>query len=245
MNIQLIYDSDCPNVDATREHLRQACEQAGVTTKWREWDRSDDSVPSYVKAHGSPTVLIDGHDVGGLDEGIGNCCRIYEYEGQIHGVPPVSMIADRLSSVCSDGGVLSSLATVPAAIVSIMPTLTCPACWPAYASLLGSLGLGFMIDSAYLMPITLLALLVAVGMIAIKAGQRHGYSPLMLGALAALAIVIGKFWLEVDSVVYGGAVLLIAASIWNAWPRKQAAQVCGNASCCATSQCEPMEVTDV
>jgi len=226
MKIELIYDKDCPNVEATREHLRQACELAGVNPKWREWDRADDSAPVYVKAHGSPTVLIDGHDVAGQDEPTGDCCRIYKHEGQMHGVPPVAMIAGTLRGAQSSGGLIGSLSMIPAAAVSLMPALSCPVCWPAYASLLGSLGLGFMIDSAYLMPITVLALLVAVGMMATKASQRHGYGPLILGVVAASVIVVGKFWLELDLVLYGGVTLLVAASVWNAWPRKKGPTNC-------------------
>jgi hypothetical protein len=30
----------------------------------------------------------------------------------------------------------------------------CPACWPAYAGILGSLGLGFLLDSTSLLPVT-------------------------------------------------------------------------------------------
>jgi len=155
MKIELIYDKNCPNVDATREHLRQACRLAGVKPHWQERDRADKSAPDYVQTLGSPAVLIDGRDVGGLDEGTGNCCRVYEHAGQMHGVPPVAMIAARLGGGQPTGEVASSLATIPAAAVAVMPALACPACWPAYASLLGSLGLGFMIESTYLMPITI------------------------------------------------------------------------------------------
>lgn len=226
MRIELIYDRDCPHVDATREHLRQACRQTGVKPQWHEWDRADTSAPPYVRTHGSPTVLIDGQDVGELEAGPGNCCRIYKYEGQMHGVPPVGMIAARLDGIGPTGGAMSSLATIPAAAVAAMPALACPACWPAYASLLGSLGLGFMIDTAYLMPITVVALLMAVSMLGVKARRRHGFGPLVLGSIAALIIVLAKFAAGLDLLTYGGGALLIAASVWNAWPMKPDHQAC-------------------
>jgi mercuric ion transport protein len=35
------------------------------------------------------------------------------------------------------------LLALPGVGVSLLPKLTCPACWPAYAGLLSSVGLGF------------------------------------------------------------------------------------------------------
>lgn len=39
--------------------------------------------------------------------------------------------------------------------VSFLPKLACPACWPAYAGLLSSVGLGFLIKTAYLLSLTI------------------------------------------------------------------------------------------
>jgi len=47
--------------------------------------------------------------------------------------------------------------------VSLLPTLACPLCWPAYAGLLSSLGLGFLISTKYLFPLTVVFLAVALG----------------------------------------------------------------------------------
>lgn len=33
-------------------------------------------------------------------------------------------------------------------------------------------------------------------------------------------VIIGKFVFVANIVVYAGAALLVAASVWNAWPRK-------------------------
>jgi len=43
---------------------------------------------------------------------------------------------------------------LPSIGVSILPKLACPACWPAYAGLLTSIGLGFLISVVYLLPLT-------------------------------------------------------------------------------------------
>ncbi len=46
------------------------------------------------------------------------------------------------------------LLALPSVGVSILPKLACPACWPAYAGLLSSVGLGFLISTVYLLPLS-------------------------------------------------------------------------------------------
>lgn len=99
--IELIYDHDCPNVNETRRVLACACNQAKVNPVWQEWERSDPSAPAYVRAFGSPTVLIDRIDVEGAGNGTGsNCCRIYKDGASYRKTPTVSMIVGSLTADC-------------------------------------------------------------------------------------------------------------------------------------------------
>ena len=54
------------------------------------------------------------------------------------------------------------LLTIPGVAVSLLPILACSLCWPAYAALISSLGLGFLASSTYLLPLTGALLAVAV-----------------------------------------------------------------------------------
>ncbi len=112
-----------------------------------------------------------------------------------------------------------SLLAAPAIGLSLLPKIACPACWPAYAGLLSTIGLGFMVPNVtYLLPLTLAFLLIAVGTLAFRAHRRRGYVPFVVGILAASLILIGKFSLASNPVLYAGMVLLILASVWNSWP---------------------------
>ena len=71
------------------------------------------------------------------------------------------------------------------------------------------------------------SLLVSLVMLGYRAGERYGPGPLLVGAAAAGAILGGRFFLDMAPVTYGGTALLVAASIWNAWPGKQAAAPAG------------------
>ncbi len=109
---------------------------------------------------------------------------------------------------------------LPVISVSLLPKLACPMCWPAYAGLLSSIGLGFLISDTYLLPLTAAFLALAMGTMAYGAKKRHGYGPLFLGLVAATAVLLSKFVWDSKPNTYGAFGLLVVASIWNAWPHR-------------------------
>lgn len=112
-----------------------------------------------------------------------------------------------------------NLLAAPGIGLSLLPKIACPACWPAYAGLLSSLGLGFLIPNAkYLLPLTAAFLVLAVRMLAFRARRRHGHAPFIMGVFAAGFILLGKFSLASNPILYAGLGLLILASVWNSWP---------------------------
>ena len=42
----------------------------------------------------------------------------------------------------------------------------------------------------------------------------------IVALVASAAVLIGKFYLESNALVYGGVGLLVVASLWNAFPRR-------------------------
>lgn len=116
-----------------------------------------------------------------------------------------------------------AVAVLPGVGVSLLPKLTCPLCWPAYAGLLSTIGLGFLISARYLLGVTAFFLTVSVIALAFRARDRRGYRPALVGVIASAAVLFGKFYLDSPATAYGGLGLLVAASIWNSWPAKPAA----------------------
>lgn len=116
-------------------------------------------------------------------------------------------------------GLRSNAAMLPAIGVALLPKLTCPACWPAYAGLLGSLGVGFVDYTPYLLPLTMVFLIIALGALMFRAKQRRGYRPFYLGLSASITLLIGKFYFDSDITMYTGLALLVGASLWNTWPK--------------------------
>lgn len=83
------------------------------------------------------------------------------------------------------------------------------------------MGLTFLLKTTYLLPLMVGALVVAVIGLGFRAGQRHGYGPLAVGVVSAVLLLVGRFVFLSDAMMYCGGGLLIAASVWNSWPRKR------------------------
>ena len=222
MKVELVYDCDCPNVQATRENLLRALSEAQVPARWTEWDRASAETPDRVRNFGSPAVLINGRDVADQEPTGANCCRLYPSgDGSATGAPSADLIHHGISRLVESQNPSwrRHVAVLPGIGIALLPKLTCPLCWPAYASLLSTLGVGFLVSAEYLLATTAIFLSVAVGALLFRAKARRGYGPSILGAGAAAAVLIGKFKFESGVAAYGGLTLLVAASLWSSWPR--------------------------
>ena len=150
MNVELIYDADCPNVASARSVLIKAFSRTGVSARWREWERGAPEAPSYAYAFGSPTILVDGTDVAGAVPSSGAAsCRVYRSDdGSPSRTPSLDALCAALLAGAkpgaNPGGFRAVVASLPAIGGALLPKLTCPLCWPAYAALLGALGLEFV-----------------------------------------------------------------------------------------------------
>lgn len=244
LNVELIYFRGCPNISLARERLLYACTAAGLSPQWQEWERNDPASPAHARAYGSPTILVNGRDVTGMtpsddDAGV---CRVYaDTMGTSDGAPSIDAITDILNdphvSVPKRSGWRGSFATLPAIGAAAAPKLTCPACWPAYSGLLSSMGIGFIDYTPYLLPLTVGFLLLSLVALGWRAAQRRGYGPLTLGLAASAVLLIGKFAFDSDTVMYAGMAVLVAASLWNAWPRTR--QAAANCPACISTITEP------
>jgi hypothetical protein len=234
-NVELIYDTDCPSVARARAGLEAAFAVAGLAPRWSE--RLAGERTMAAGRFGSPTILVDGRDVTGGAPGLEAACRVYRDEGgRLLGAPSVDQIAAALmaphrSTSAHGGGWRRNLAVVPGIAASLLPKVACPACWPAYAGFLSTIGLGFLLKTTWLIPLTAVFLAVAVGALAFRASQRRGYRPAALGVVAATVVLFGKFGLDSDALMYLGLLILAGASLWNTWPRKHS----GACEACATS----------
>lgn len=159
-------------------------------------------------------------------------------------MPPLQVIVDAIMTsrgVTNDkrGGYTNSVrshaALLPAVGLATLPKLTCPMCWPAYAGLLSSFGIGFVNYTPYLLPLTGTFLLISVLALAYRAERRQGYGPFALGVLAVLTVLAGKFRYDSDGAMWLRLAVLVIASIWNSWPVGHGQDAANDADCEACS----------
>jgi hypothetical protein len=240
--VELLYVPDCPNIAAARTNLMRAFTEAGMTPKWSE--REIVAAPGAPGAYASPTILVDGRDVAGDQPYDAASCRLYvDAQGQVTGAPAVATItaalrAARPVTVAVRPGAAGVAGALPAVGVALLPKLTCAACWPAYAALLGAFGVSFVDYTPYLLPVTALLLGATLWLIGRRARSRRGYGPLALATAAAAVVLLGKFYFDSDAAAWAGTAPLVAASLWNAWPRRGAAP-CPQCAACETATQNP------
>lgn len=230
-NVEFIYERTCPFTQTARQRLIEGFGHAGIAPRWSEWEVSDPRAPEHVRGLGSPTILIDSRDISGVPRREAeNCCRIYTLDGETRGVPPLEMVVAALQESDGSGqtrlprnqsGLHSHAALLPAVGLAALPKLTCPACWAAYAGVLSSLGVGFVNYTPYLLPLTAGFLVISVLSLAYRADRRRGYGPFLLGVMAGLTVIIGKFGFDSDAAMWIGLATLIISSVWNSWPRRR------------------------
>lgn len=97
IRVELVYDRDCPNVDRARARIREALTAVRAPLSWTEWDRAAESTPEALRSFGSPTVLVNGRDIGCDENGTlpvsANSCRVYVDEsGCLCGAPSAGLI---------------------------------------------------------------------------------------------------------------------------------------------------------
>jgi hypothetical protein len=65
--VELIYFAGCRHVERTRAALREGLERHGLPARWTEWDQLSATAPERVQGYPSPTVLVAGRDVMGVE----------------------------------------------------------------------------------------------------------------------------------------------------------------------------------
>lgn len=97
MEIDLLYVPNCPNYETARDRLSRALARIGRDAVVRERPVHSSAEAARLGMHGSPTVLIDGHDpfeVGHDPAALS--CRLYPGAVAARGAPSVDELVDVL-----------------------------------------------------------------------------------------------------------------------------------------------------
>ena len=112
-----------------------------------------------------------------------------------------------------------------AGVVGAILAALCCAGTPIIVSVLSAIGLTFLRRDAILWPLMLASLAVAVWGFWRGRGQHQKSGPLVFGAIAAVSIACGVIVVHgppAMEMIYGGAVVLVVATLWNFLARSHA-----------------------
>jgi hypothetical protein len=129
----------------------------------------------------------------------------------------------------------ATLLTISSALLAVAPK--CPICFLAYFGIFGVATASVSAYRAWLPAVTGVWLALTVATLAFQRRGKRRYGPALLGSLAALAILAGRFTLNDQALVYGGIGTLVVAVGWRVWSQTSTA----NDSC---AQCDLQLLSD-
>ena len=137
MKVQLLYFDGCPHAAGARSAVREALAADALDVAIEEIDVQDPAAPAWARGWGSPTILIDGKDIGGGQPSTAPSCRLYA-----GGAPTVELVRRAIAAAgrSSQGGrvALSLVGAITAAVAASACCLV-----PAVLALVGASSVGF------------------------------------------------------------------------------------------------------
>jgi hypothetical protein len=237
--VEILYVAGCPHHAATVARARDVACTRGVASEVEEIEVRSLDDATRLRFLGSPSVRVDRCDIEPAARSSAAYALAYRTYGA-GGVPAATLFAAALdgggaAATPPRGGWRHSLPAAAGGAALLLPVGTCPACFPAYAAVLSTLGVGFLLHERYLLPIASVLLTAALGGLAYRAHTRRGYGPLVAGTIGSAVALIGKFTLGSNPVLYLGLSMLAVAATWNAWPHAATPSSCAR---CATREAE-------
>ena len=108
-----------------------------------------------------------------------------------------------------------SLLLLPAGLLPLVPSATCPLCLSAYAGVFSAFGLGFLLTEQVLAPVIVVFLIAGLASVAWSTRTHRRAAPLVAMLAGSVAVVAGRLVWDLPLVLYTGVTLLVVASFWN------------------------------
>ena len=126
----------------------------------------------------------------------------------------------------------TTLLTISSALFAVAPK--CPICFLAYFGVFGVATASAPVYRAWLPPITALWLALTIAMLAFQRRGKRLYGPAIMGFVAALLLLTGKFVVDSQVMTFAGIIALLGAAGWRSRIQKPiSTEVC--------SRCEELE----
>ena len=197
MLIEIYSAADNPLLPGLRSSLQQAMTEKGLLPSWMEYSSP---MPAAIFMD-SREIWRDTDGRGPTKEELLRCMD----ESQKHSRKKKLSVLVR-----------KYLSFFLALVIAFFPK--CPFCWAAYMSAFGIVGVDSIPYRSWYLPVSIGLLLVNI-LAVYYTGKRHQYKPLLLTVAGALLIIGNRLWLQSNSVMIAGLLLLVAGSAWNSLPK--------------------------
>jgi metal-sulfur cluster biosynthetic enzyme len=98
--IQLLTFPGCPNAEETRDLLARILAKLAPGVTVEEINVHDPAAPAHLRGYPSPSILVNGRDLEGLDPADAAACRIYNARG---GVPDEAQVETFIRAALATG----------------------------------------------------------------------------------------------------------------------------------------------
>lgn len=110
------------------------------------------------------------------------------------------------------------IAACPAAILSFLPTGTCPLCVAGNVGIDSGIGIPFVVSERVGAPLLALFLVITLACVGWVSSKRRTFAPYALVVGGTLTIV-GARYIGIPALAFLGAAALAVGTIWCAWAR--------------------------
>lgn len=104
------------------------------------------------------------------------------------------------------------LLTISSALFAFAPK--CPICFLAYFGVFGVATASASVYRAWLPPITAVWLALIIAMLAFQRRGKRRYGPAIMGFIAALLLLVGKFVVDSQAMTLAGIIAFLGAAAW-------------------------------
>ena len=100
MKIDLLHIAECPSWTTCLKNIKHALIDLDDDSKINVYLLDSSDREGFSMFHGSPTILVDGHDIFPVDDYDGDLsCRVYLTPEGLRGMPSTVQIFERLKSI--------------------------------------------------------------------------------------------------------------------------------------------------
>ncbi|MDB5283534.1 MAG: hypothetical protein JWO06_2609 [Bacteroidota bacterium] len=211
VTFELVRPNDDDELRRLRNCLYSFIEAKDLVPHWKEWERSNDTAPSYVQKAMGGGVCLSGHYVKANDFSEAGMTLLSNDMEALHKELASGTKRKRKIAFSSVVPVLNAI------LFAFFPK--CAVCWMVYASFFSSMGIQLVQYHWWFKPLLAITLFLNLGFLLYRAKQRNGYAPFILGVAGCLQLLLFAYFWSSHFLLIAGFLLLLVASIYNSLPK--------------------------